>query len=166
MVFTQNPLCCYFTRMYLFVKGIEYLEEYHRGLLRVTHSIKIFAMISLHRDLKAVEGLSEDLIARLSIYHKSTTRIDLRARLSPHDSQYRMKRGPDPVRVTVPHVHSHPASDTFSQGPNINYRVHIRNLISHEIPGCSNTWPHHRSKQQSDRERARLPSHISHPRIT
>jgi hypothetical protein len=147
--------------VYLLTKGIEYLQKCHHGLLRATRGIKLFTMISLQRDLKTVEGPSEDLIARVRIYHNSATRNDLQARLSPDASQDRMRRGAVHVRGTVPHVHSHPASDTFSQGPNINYCVHICNLISHEIPGCSNTWPHHRSKQQSDRGRARLPSRIS-----
>ena len=162
-ILAHNPLCYCFTRMYLLTEGIEYLVKRYRGLLRATRGIKFFAMISLHRDPDAVEGPSEYLIARVSIYHKSVTRSDLRARLSPDDAQYRMRRGPVHVRVTVPHVHIHLASDTFSQGPNRNYRVHIINLVSHEIPGCSNTLLHHRSKQRSDRERARLPSHISQP---
>ena len=151
--------------MYLLTKGIEYLKKCQSGLLRAARGIKLFAMISLHRHLKCVESPSEYLIARVSIYIylSSVTRRDLRTKSPPNDSQYRMRRGPVPVRVTVPHVHSHPASDTFSQGPNKNYGVHIRNLISHEIPGCSNTWPHRRSGQQSDRECARLHSHISQP---
>ena len=165
-ILAHNPLCYCFTRMYLLTEGIEYLVKRYRGLLRATRGIKLFTMISLHRDLKAVEGPSEYLIARVSIYHNSVTRSGLRVRLSPDDGQYRMRRGAVPVRVTVPHVHSHPASDTFSQGPKRNYRVHIRDPISHEIPGYSNTLSHHRSKQQSDRERARLPCHISQPRIT
>jgi hypothetical protein len=162
---TYNPLCCDFTRVYLLVKGIEYLEKCFRGLLRATRGIKIFAMISLHRDLKAIEGPSEYLIERLCIRHHSVARSDLRARLSPDDSQYRMRRGPVPARVTVPHVHSHPASDTFCQGPARNYHMHVRNLISHNIPGCSNTLSHHRSKRQSDHECARLPCHTCQPRI-
>ena len=69
----HNPFRCHFTCMYLFTKGIEYVEKCHRGLLRATRGIKIFAMISLRRDLEVVKSPSKYLIARVSIYHSSVT---------------------------------------------------------------------------------------------
>ena len=75
LILTYNPFCCYFTRVYLLVEGIDYLEEFQRGLLHVTRGIKIFAMTSLHCDLNAGEGPSEYLIARVSIYHNSAPEL-------------------------------------------------------------------------------------------
>ena len=165
-ILTHNPPCCYFTRVYLLAKGIEYPEKCHRSILHAARGMKSFAMISQHLDLKAVKGPSEYLIVRVSMYHNTITRSDLRTRLSPDDSQYRIKRGPVPVRVTVPHGNAHPASDTFSQGPsNGNYHVHGHILISRGIPVCNNKLSHHRSKHETDLERARLPCHISQPQI-
>ena len=54
-IFTQGTLCSCFASMYLLAKGIEDLEKWNHGHLHTTSSIKIFALISLHHDLKAVK---------------------------------------------------------------------------------------------------------------
>ena len=131
-VLTHDPVA----RAYLLTGGIEYLEKYILGLLRLTRRIESFAMMPLRRDRKRVKGpsKSENLIRRVSTYHNGVKRRNLRVKLSLDRSHYRT--GPIPVllRVNLQHVHDHLASDTYSQGPRSYHELYVRKLITR------NTW--------------------------
>ena len=64
---THDPTFCFFGCVYFFAKGTEYSEKGLCGFIRATRGIQIFAIISMHGELKSVKGPPKYLIARVSM---------------------------------------------------------------------------------------------------